>query len=99
MSIFDAFSFKKEAEKIFTKENFKAILERARAQIIEKAKLSIPGQEKKILVDEAVIAKLRELCSKCKNKLVLWIIDQIIKIIPTVTQLVYDFLKEKVENL
>ena len=99
MSIFDAFSFKKEAGQIFTKGNFKLVLEIARTEIVRCAKLNIPGQDKKEKVDEIVIAKIRELRNKCKNKLVLWVIEQIIKIIPTVTQLVYDFLKEKVENL
>ena len=99
MSIFDAFSFKKEAGKVFTKENFASILKKTKEQIVEKAKLNIPGQEKKILVDDAVIANIHELAAPCKNKWVLWIIDRIIEITPTVTQLVYDFLKEKIENL
>ena len=99
MGLFDAFSFKKEAAKVFTKENFAIILAFAREKIIEQAKANIPGIEKKIIVDNAVIAKIREFRTNCKNKLVLWVIDQIIKVVPTVTQLVYDFLKEKIENL
>jgi hypothetical protein len=99
MSIFDIFSFKKEATKVFTAENFKAVLETARVEIIKQAKENIPGPEKKILVDNIVIVKIREFRNSCKNKLVLWVIDQIIKVIPSVTQLVYNFLKEKVENL
>ena len=99
MSIFDVFSFKKEAEKVFTKENFSNILKLAREEIINRISDKIPGSEKKILVDNVVIAKIREFRNKCKNKLVAWIIDQIIKLIPVVTQLVYDFLKEKVTNL
>jgi hypothetical protein len=99
MSIFDIFSFKKEAAKVFTAENFKAVLETARVEIIKQAKENIPGPEKKILVDNIVIVKIREFRNSCKNKLVLWVIDQIIKVIPSVTQLVYNFLKEKVENL
>ena len=58
MSIFDVFSFKKEAAKVFTKENFQHILETARAEIIKQAKANIPGIEKKLIVDKAVIAKI-----------------------------------------
>lgn len=100
MSIFDIFSFKKEAAKVFTKENFSAVMEKAREEIIKQVKnTELLGPAKKVLVDNAVIFKIREFRSTCKNKLVLWIIDELIKIIPTVTQLIYDFLKEKVENL
>lgn len=99
MSIFDVFTFKKEAEKIFTAGNFKAVMEKAREEIIKQINSNILGSAKKELVDNAVIAKIREFRSTCKNKLVLWVIDELIKVIPTVTQLIYNFLKEKVENL
>lgn len=99
MSIFDVFTFKKEASGVFTKENFAEVLQFAKEKIVEQAKAKIPGIEKKIAVDNAVIVKIREIRSTCKNKLVLWLIDQIIKVVPTVTQLIYDFLKAKIENL
>ena len=99
MSIFDVFTFKKEAALVFTSENFAAVLEKAKEEIIKQVKEHIPGPEKKILVDNAVIFKIREFRNTCHNKLVLWVIDQLIKVVPTVTQLVYDFLKEKIENL
>lgn len=100
MSIFDIFSFKKEATRVFTQENFAAVLKKAREEILKQASnLELVGSAKKVLVDNAVIAKIREFRSTCKNKLVLWIIDQIIKVVPTVTQLIYEFLKEKLENL
>lgn len=99
MSIFDIFTFKKEAARIFTSENFSAVIKKAREEIIKQIKEKIPGPEKKVLVDNAVIVKIREFRRTCSNKLVLWILDQFIKVIPTVTQLIYDFLKEKVENL
>ena len=41
MSIFDVFTFKKEAEKIFTADNFKAVMEKAREEIIKQIKLAI----------------------------------------------------------
>ena len=100
MSIFDIFSFKKEASKVFTKENFAAVLKKGREEIVKLVdRNDLLGPAKKVLVDNAVIAKIREVRSTCKNKLVLWVIDELIKVVPTVTQLIYDFLKEKVENL
>ena len=99
MSIFDIFTFKKEASYLFTSENFATVLEKAREEIISHANEAIPGPEKKVLVDNIVIFQIKEFRNTFKNKLILWIIDQIIKTIPTVTQLVYDFLKEKVKDL
>jgi hypothetical protein len=99
MSIFDIFTFKKEAERVFTKENFSLILKTMREEIIFRIKSVLKGSEKMELVNNVVIAKIREIRKTCKNGLVLWIIDQIIKIVPTITQIVYDFLKERVENL
>ena len=99
MSIIDIFTFKKEGKKIFSKENFIEILKLAREKIVEQAKENIPGIEKKIIVDEIVIAKITAWKNTCKNKMVAWVLDRIIEVIPSVTQLVYDFLKEKVESL
>lgn len=99
MSIFDVFSFKKEAAKVFTAENFAAVMEKAKEEIIKQIDAKVSGYEKKTIVDNIVIAKIREFRSTCKNKLVLWVIDQVIKVVPTVTQLIYDFLKAKIENL
>ena len=100
MSIFDIFSFKKESSKIFTKENFAHILEISRLAIIEQAKdIAKKGAEKKIIVDGKVVASIRILKDSCKNGLIKWLLDLIICTIPSITQLIYNFLKEKVENL
>lgn len=101
MGLFDVFSFKKEATKIFTKEIFVEVLELARIKITDLAKENFPGEEKKRQVDLIVVARIYEKIEELniKNKLVLWLIDRIIDIIPRLTQLVYDFLKEKVESL
>lgn len=99
MGLLDVFSFKKEGAKLFTKENFKSVLELARTKIIEQAKAKIPGQEKKAIVDYVVITKIESFAAGCKNKIILWVINKLIEIVPTVTQLIYDFLKEKVEKL
>lgn len=100
MSIFDVFSFKKEAGKVFTKENFAHVMETAKAAIIEQAKDAVKkGAEKKFIVDEKVIASINILKDSCKNGLIKWLLERIIDAIPTVTQLIYEFLKEKIENL
>ena len=99
MGLFDVFSFKKEAQKVFTKENFNTVLTTAREAIVSFVNKEILGSEKKKRVDEIVVAKIIELTINVKNGLVLWVIDKLIDLVPVVTQLVYDFLKEKVENL
>lgn len=101
MGLFDVFTFKKDGKKIFSKEVFKEVLEESREKIVEQAKAKIPGEEKKSIVDKAVIAfvqaKVKTL--EIKNGLVLWLVNRIIGLIPLVTQIVYNFLKEKVEAL
>lgn len=100
MGLFDVFSFKKEGIKVFSKENFKHILEVAKDEIIKQAKENISGTEKKLIVDRLVIAQVNVLKETYpKNKLILWILDRVIEAVPTITQLVYNFLKEKIENL
>ena len=100
MGILDIFSFKKEAAKVFTKENFEHILKTAREEIINQAKAQIKGPEKKVIVDKIVIAKIEILKETYKkNGLIVWLLNLIIKTIPAVTQLIYEFLKEKIENL
>ena len=99
MGLFDVFSFKKEAQKVFNKENFNIVLTTAREAIVSFVDKEILGSEKKKRVDEIVIAKIIELTINVKNGLVLWVIDRLIDLVPVVTQLIYNFLKEKVENL
>ena len=99
MGLFDAFSFKKDGKKVFCREAFSEILKVARDAIIAMAKENIPGIEKKEKVDLIVVAKILELTVNVKNGLVLWVINRIIDFIPVITQLIYDFLKEKIENL
>ena len=99
MSIFDAFSFKKEGQKVLSREFFVELFQTAREAIIDVAKENIPGVDKKQKVDTIVIATIYSRTREVKNKLVLWLIDKIIDIVPDITQVIYDFLKEKIENL
>lgn len=100
MSIFDIFSFKKEAAKVFSKENIAHLLEMAKEEIINQAVEKYAGEKKKRIVDGIVITKINVLKETYpKNKLVLWLLDKLIDAVPTITQLIYNFLKEKVENL
>lgn len=99
MNIFDIFTFKKEGAKVFSREHFKEILEAARQAIISQVKANLAGSEKKKIVDEFIVVKILSYGNGCRNKAVLWILNQVVLAVPTITQLVYDFLKEKVENL
>ena len=99
MGLFDIFSFKKEGKSVFNRDVFKEVLETAKDAIIRMAKENIPGQEKKNQVDSLVITKILVLTTNVKNGLVLWVINRIIDLIPVVTQLVYDSLKARIEEL
>lgn len=99
MSIFDVFTFKKEGKKIFSKETFSEVLEVARQAIIDQAKKNIPGVEKKQAVDIKVISRITSIEAKCSNSIIRWVIERIIDVVPTITQFIYDRLKEKVESL
>jgi len=99
MNIFDLFTFKKEGVRVFSKENFATVLNIARSEIITQAKANIPGHDKKEIVDRVVIFKIETFKDNCKNTIIKWILEKIIEVIPTVTQLIYDFLKEKIEEL
>lgn len=99
MSIFDVFTFKKQAQGVFTTANVKEVLGTAKEAIISQVKAKIPGQEKKEAVDLIVTTLVQNKTKGVTNGLLLWVISLILKAVPTITQLVYDFLKQKVENL
>ena len=99
MSIFDIFTFKKQASSIFTPENVRNLLDTAKEAIISQIQNNFPGAEKKAKVDAKVIYEIQAKTEGCTNKLVLWLIGILIKNVPTITQAVYDYLKEKVKNL
>lgn len=100
MSILDIFSFKKDLEKIVTVENFNLIKNSIKEDIILYAKDQVlRGHAKMNKVVERVIKVIEEKI-KSNNKIVQWIIDNIlIKNIRLVAQSIYDDLKATVEGL
>ena len=100
MGLFDLLTFKKEGQKIFTKENFLGLLDLAKREIVkQKDFVEKKGAEKKAAVDKIPTEKINEIKSGCSNKYIKWLLDLIIAGVPKLTQFVYDCLKEKVENL
>lgn len=100
MSLLDIFTFKKEGQKIFTKENFLGLLDLAKKEIIkQKDFVEKKGAEKKAAVDKILTDKILELKNTCNNKYIKWLLDFVIAGVPKLTQFIYDCLKEKVENL
>ena len=101
MSLFDIFTFKKEGKKIFNSSFFIEIFGVARKEIIKNIQKNIPGEEKKKQVDIEVITAIynRVQLLNIKNKVVLWLVNELVEAIPVLTQLIYNFLKEKIENL
>ena len=100
MGLLDIFTFKKEGQKVFTKENFLGLLDLAKKEIIkQKDFVEKKGSEKKNAVDKILIEKITEIKNNCSNKCIKWLLDLIIAGVPKLTQFIYDCLKEKVENL
>ena len=99
MSIFDIFSFKERFQEIFNADNFKALKDVIKKEIVKQIKKNVPGQEKM----DAVVNKAVDFINKhlhSKNGIVQWIIDNVlIKGIRLITQSVYDDLKEIIEGL
>ena len=99
MGLLDIFTFKKEAGKVFSSENIAGLFDLAKDKIVEQVKDKIKGEEKKAIVDYFVVNYIREKVKGCTNKYVLWLVDRLIAEVPKITQIVYDFLKAKIENL
>ena len=100
MSIFDAFTFKKDFTEALKNASFTAIIEVAKQEIIKQAKQeALTGLEKMNNVVDVVENYIREHI-KSDNKIVQWLVNNIL--IPNVrliTQTIYDLLKEKVKGL
>ena len=98
--VLGAFSFKDAFAAVFSAENINEFFSFVRGEIVEYvAKKDLLGEEKKKAVDAKAIEWV-ELKCKGKNGIVDWIVDRVlIPLIPDLTQRVYDFLKEFVQDL
>ena len=99
MGLFDIFTFRKDADKIFSSENISGLFDLVKDKIIEQIDKKIKGDEKKATVDYFVVNYIREKVKGCTNKYVLWVVSIIIAEVPKITQIMYNFLKAKIENL
>ena len=101
MILFDVFTFKRSITDLFSLSKIKELFELAREEIIKRIDKEMEGELKKVQVDFIITQHIKDYAeSKSSNKLVLWLVDTVfIKAVPTVTQLIYDFLKEKVKGL
>lgn len=92
------FSFKKEAAIVFTKNNISKVFEVAKNEIIKKVNAELSNEQKKQAVDEAVIVFI-DSHFKSDNTIVNFILEKFIEIVPTITQAIFDFLKDRIDGL
>ena len=79
---------------------FKGYLEVTKQYIKEQVSKDLEGTEKKAAVDKAVCDYIDSKFKDCKNIMLLALISYAKdKLVPTVTQTIYNLLKEKVDNL
>lgn len=98
-NFFDAFSFKKAFQAIFSAENFALLRSVIKEEIINQIKQNVPGEEKMNAVVDCVVDFINKHLSS-DNSIVQWIIDNIlIKNIRLVAQSIYDDLKDVIEGL
>ena len=95
-----AFSFKNAFAVVFSADNINEFFSFVRGEIVDYvAKKDLLGEEKKKAVDAKAIEWV-ELKCKGENGIIDWIVDHIlIPLVPELTQRVYDFLKEFVQDL
>ena len=79
---------------------FRGYLEVTKQYIKEEAYKDILGADKKAVVDKAVCDYIDNEFANCKNIILLTIVSLVKeKVVPALTQVVYDLLKERVDNL
>lgn len=98
MSIFSFFNIKSKLKEAFSSEKISSLLELIKTEIIEQVKSELDGEEKKTIVDNAVIAFIKENFTT-NNVFVNVIINALIDYIPTITQYIYNYLKKYVDGL
>lgn len=95
------FTFKKDFQTVFTNEKVKEFFKIARDLIIKYRDFKeLSGEEKKKRVDEFLTNWLFEnVVSKTDNAIICWLLGILIYNVPTITQFVYDFLKDNIEGI
>ncbi|DAB04731.1 TPA: hypothetical protein CPT89_00975 [Candidatus Gastranaerophilales bacterium HUM_11] len=96
------FTFKSKFEKVFNNESVKDIIQRANRLIVAyKDYKDLSGAEKKNKVDKLLTTYILEKYGEFakENIFVNWVLNKFIEFLPDITQLVYDFLKKRIEGL
>lgn len=92
------FSFKNEAATIFTKNNIAKVLNFAKGEIVAKVDAELTNEQKKRAVDEAVIIFIDN-HFKSDNAIIKYILEKFEDLVPTITQVIFDFLKDRIDGL
>ena len=95
------FTFKRDFQNVFTNEKVKEFFKIARDLIIKYRDFKeLSGEEKKKRVDEFLTNWLFEnVATKTDNAIICWLLGILIYNVPTITQFIYDFLKENIEGI
>lgn len=92
------FTFKSNAKKVFNKQNATNLLNYIKNQIIYHVKSELSNESKKANVDAFVINYIRKTFIS-KNIIVEFFVNQLIELVPIITQLVFNMLKSRVNGL
>ena len=76
----------------------KTVFSFAKNKIIEQAKTELSGSEKKVNVDEAVTAFVKQNI-KTENPIIGMLINILIEYIPVITQCIYEYLRKYIDGL
>ena len=95
------FTLKRDFQNVFTNEKVKEFFKTARELIIKYRDFKeLSGEEKKKRVDDYLTEWLLEnVIEKTDNAIINYLLGILIYNLPTITQFIYDFLKEKIEGI
>lgn len=92
------FNFKTKSAETFNKDSLAVLADFIKATIINRIGTELSNAEKKVAVDNAVTNFVRN-SFKSDNVFVQFLIEKLIEAVPLITQIVYDFLKDRIEGL